>query len=176
MTRSTPPRPLRGWLLAGFSALLTAVGHLAAGGSLGDLGILVVLLPALAYALVEVAQRCAGPAGTIGLLGGGQLVLHELMVVLGSHHPPVGPRVDNGLAMIAGHAAATLVVFLALRYADRGVAAVGAALRRVVARRVAPGPVGQLGPVRVLPGPAVPARVGRALAVTHVRRGPPVRC
>jgi hypothetical protein len=106
------------------------------------------------------------------------VLLHELMVALhGQHHAVASalyPAPPTDLAMVAAHAAATALIALALRHADRGLAAVGAALRRVVPRRVVPPRVDRPLAVLVVPGPAVPLRIRRALAVTHVRRGPPV--
>ena len=77
-------RRIRGIVLAALSGLLTAVGHLAGGGTFGDLGLLVVLLPLLAGLFVSLAERSRGPLGTVAVLGAGQLVLHYLMVLL---HP-----------------------------------------------------------------------------------------
>jgi hypothetical protein len=56
------------------------------------------------------------------------------------------------------------------------VAGLVAALRRVLPRRLDPPPADRPLPVLVVPGPAVPARLARAFAVAHSRRGPPVEC
>jgi hypothetical protein len=168
-------RRLRGCALVGLTALLTAVGHLAGGGAAPDLAVLAVLLPLLGWPVVAAADRCRGLVGTLAVLGSGQLLLHQLMTVLHDHHH-AAPGALGDPAMLAGHAGATALLALALRHADRGLAAVGAALRRVVPRRPLPPPADRPLPVLVLPGPAVPLRVRRALAVTHVRRGPPVCC
>ena len=170
-------RRLRGTVLAALTALLTAVGHLAGGGSLPDLGLLAVLLPALAWPLIAIAERCRGLLATTAVLGAGQLVLHELLTTVHTHHGPTHAAVTDDTSMVAVHAAVTALTVLGLRYADQGIAALGAALHRVVPRRPSPLPVAA-GPlaVPVLPDPAVPARTGRLLAATHVRRGPPVCC
>jgi hypothetical protein len=170
-------RRLRGGVLVGLSALLTAVGHLAGGGAVPDLAILVVLLPLLGWPVVAVADRCRGPLATAAVLGAGQFLPHQLMVAMHDHHAAgLGAVVPSDTAMLAGHVGATLLMVLVLRHADRGVTAVGAALRRVVPRRPVPARVDRPLAVLVVPGPAVPARLRRALAVTHVRRGPPVCC
>ena len=71
---------------------------------------------------------------------------------------------------------ATLITAAALRYADRAIAAVGAALGRVLPRRprvlCADRPLATL----ATPGAAVSLRLARALAAAQVRRGPPVGC
>jgi hypothetical protein len=172
-------RRLRGCALVGLTALLAAVGHVVGGGAAPDLTVPAVLLPLLGWPVVAVADRCRGPLATTAVLGAGQLLLHELMVALHGHHhaaAALSPAPPGGTAMVAAHAAATVLAALALRHADRGLTAVGAALRRVVPRRPVPPPADRPLAVLVLPGPAVPVRIRRALAVTHVRRGPPVCC
>jgi hypothetical protein len=172
-------RRLRGCVLVGLTALLTAVGHLAGGGAAPDLAVLVVLLPLLGWPVVAVADRCRGLLASTAVLGTGQLVLHQLMVLLHGQHP-MAPNamaaMHSDTAMLAAHIVVTLLMVVVLRHADRGVAAVGAALRRVVPRRPVALRVDPPLTVLVVPGAAVPARIRRALAVTHVRRGPPVCC
>jgi hypothetical protein len=166
---------LRAAVLAGLSALVTAVGHTAGGGSVPDLAVLVVLLPLLAGLFTTVAGRCRGAVGTVAALGAGQLALHHLMELL----HPMHQAADAGLAgwrMFAMHAAATAVIAVALGHADRAVAGLAAALRRVVRRRLSPLPAHRPLPVFAVTDLAVPARLARALAVAHVRRGPPVGC
>jgi hypothetical protein len=153
-------------------ALLTATGHVAGGGRLPDAALLVVLLPLLAGLVTALAGSAATLPRAVAVLGAGQLGLHHLLELL---HPVPHAATGAGTgAMLAGHAAATLVTALALRHADAGVAAVAAALRRVVARRLPPPPADRPLPVLAVPGPAVPLRLARALAAAVVRRGPPV--
>jgi hypothetical protein len=104
-------------------------------------------------------------------------VLHELLTTVHAQHGPTHAAVTDNTAMVAVHAAITALTVVGLRYADRGMAALGAALGRVVPRRQVPLPVAD-GPLTlpVLPDPAVAARIGRLLAATHVRRGPPACC
>lgn len=167
---------LRGVVLAAFSALLTAVGHTAGGGTVPDLAILVVLFPLLAGLFVTVAERCRSTAATVAVLGVGQLALHELMELLHPVHQTAHAALPAGSQMLAMHAAVTLVTAVALRHADRAVSGLAALLRRVLPRRAAPPPADRPLPVLAAPGPAVPTRLASALSAAHVRRGPPVWC
>lgn len=170
---------LRGTIMAGLCTLLTAVGHAAGGGTLPELALLVVLFPLLAVVLVSVAERSAGAVGTLVRLGTGQLVLHYLMVLL---HPAASASAAGadpsaalvGWRMLAAHTVVTLVTAVAVRHADTALAAVSAVLRRVLPRRLAPPPVHCPMPTLAVPGPAIPARLARALAIAYSRRGPPV--
>jgi hypothetical protein len=166
---------LRGAVLAGFAALLAALGHTAGGGSVPDLGVLVVLMPLLAGMFTTVAGRCRGLPGTVAVLGAGQVALHYLMELMHPMHDTATAAV-TGWRMFVMHAVATLLAATALRYADRAVAGVVAALRRVVRRRVAPLPADRPLAVLRVPDLAVPGRLAMALAAAHVRRGPPVGC
>jgi hypothetical protein len=165
------PRLLRGMVTAGLSTLLIAVGHVLAGGAVPDLTVLVVLFPLLTAALVGVADHRRSTTATIVTLGAGQLALH---VLLGLLHPHAHTAAEP-VAMVAAHAAATLVVAVFLRHADQALATAGAALRRVLPRRpFVPPADGPLRPLRV----AGPARALRSLTLVAVpaRRGPPVGC
>lgn len=163
-------RVLRGAVLASLSTLLTALGHLVGGGTLPDLGLLVVLLPLLALAVTSTAERVRGPVGTLLLLGGGQFVLHELLEFLGHDHAGIA----SGPSMLAGHAVATVLSGLLLRDADQLLSALARALRRVLPRRSAPLPADA--PLRTLAVPAagVAGHVRRAAVGAVLRRGPPV--
>ena len=69
--------------------------------------------------------------------------------------------------MLAMHAGATLLTAVALRFADRAIAVVGAALRRVLPRRLpALSPTARWPPGST-PGPAVSLRLARALVAAH---------
>ena len=167
---------VRGWALAGLSTLLTAVGHAAGGGTLPDLTVLVVLFPLLAAPCAPVAQRCRHLTPTVAVLGAGQLALHQLMELLHPTHAAASTALAPGAQMIAMHAVATVVTAVALRHADRAVAGLVAALRRVLPRRLSPLPADRPLPALAVPGPAIPALLARAYAACHVRRGPPVGC
>lgn len=164
---------LRGCALALLSALLTAAGHAAGGGSLPDLALLVVLLPLLGAVLVALAERATGPLGVLAVLAAGQLALHHLMVLLHPAHHSAPALLDSG-GMLAMHAVATVVVAAAVRYADVAIAAVVAALRRVLPRRPAPPRADRPLTVLVPAAPAAGRRLAGALSAAHVRRGPPV--
>lgn len=168
-------RRFRGIALAAFSGLLTAVGHLAGGGTLGDLGLLVVLLPLLAGVFVSLAERSRGPLAVVAVLGAGQLVLHYLMVLL---HPAqdAAAGMPGGPSMLLMHAVVTLVSAVGLRYADAAVAAMARPLRRVLTRRLNALPADRPLPTLAVPGPGLVARLVRVLLVAHARRGPPVGC
>ncbi len=166
---------VRGAGLALLCALVTATGHAAGGGALPDLALLVVLLPLLGGVLAHLAHRTTGPVGLLAVLGGGQLTLHELLDVLHPSHA-AGPALLGGAAMLALHAAATVVLAVAVRRADGGIAAVAAALRRVLPRRLVPPPVAGPQAVAVPAPPAAGLRLAVALCSAEVRRGPPVRC
>ncbi len=162
----------RAAVLAALCALLTATGHAAGGGALPDLALLVVLLPLLGGALVPLADRTRGPVGLLAVLGAAQFGMHHVLELLHPAHA-AGPVADA--RMVATHAVATVLLAAAVRGADRAVAAVAAALARVLPRRAGPPPA-----VRPLaaPRPAAPAsglRLAAALCSAEVRRGPPVR-
>jgi hypothetical protein len=164
---------LRGTALAVLAALLTATGHVAGGGALPDLSPMLVLVPMLAAVLVALADRCRGAVAALVALGGGQLLLHELLLVLAhAHGDPPAP----GSGMPAGHAVATLVSTVAVRHADDALGRAAAALSRVLPRRLAPPPVGA--PILALAVPAVdvPAHATRHLVRSRARRGPPIPC
>jgi hypothetical protein len=150
-------------------ALLTAIGHVAAGGGLPDLSLLVVLLPLLGGAFVALAERTRSFAATLGVLATGQLVIHAALAAL---HPMAA---DGSRAMLVLHVLTTLVTAVAVRYADAAVLAVAAALRRVVPRRLTPPPADRPLPTRPVPPLDLPARRARLLTVAVLRRGPPVR-
>jgi hypothetical protein len=165
------PRLLRGVVTATLSTLLIAVGHVLAGGAVPDLTVLVVLFPLLTTVLVGVADRCRSTAASVATLGAGQYALHIVLGMLHSHPADAADPV----AMVAGHAVATLVVAVFLRHADQALVAAGDALRRVLPRRpFVPPADGPLRPLRV----AGPARALRSLTLAAVpaRRGPPVGC
>ena len=158
----------RGAVLAGLSAVLAAVGHAAGGGTLPDLAVLVPVLPVLAWMFTGSASRCTSFAGTVAVLAVGQFVLHNAIELLHPSHP--------ASSMLAMHAVTTVVTALALRHADRGSAALTAALRRVLPRRLVPPPADRPLPTLAVPAPAVAARLTHAFVVAHARRGPPVTC
>ncbi|HEY0815329.1 MAG TPA: hypothetical protein VGE11_18825 [Pseudonocardia sp.] len=158
----------RGVALAALSALLTTIGHAAAGGGLPDVSVLVVVVPLLAGAFVALAERTRGPVATVAVLGAGQLVLHTTLAAL--HTMPA----VNDVAMLGVHVLITLITAVAIRHADVAVAAVAAVLRRVLPRRITPPAADRPLATRPVPAPDLSARRARRLTVADVRRGPPV--
>jgi hypothetical protein len=175
-TRSGPPSGVgphagpvpRGAALASLTALLSALGHLAGGGTLPDLGLLVVLVPLLALVITSVAERIRSRAGVLATLGAGQLALHELLVLFGHDH--AGPV--DGSRMLLMHAVATVLSGLLLQHVDRLLTALTRALLRVLPRRPGPRPV--VGPPRTWVQPAPAAPLASRLVEPLSRRGPPV--
>lgn len=163
---------VRSGVVTSLCALLTAVGHVAGGGAVPDLGVLVVLTPLLAGLFVTVAERAAGLAGLLAVLATGQFALHLLLELLHPAHHVMGA--PGAGVMWTMHAAVTLVTAVALRHADMAVRGVRAALRRVARRRVVPRPAERPLPALAGLGPAVSARLARAMTVANVHRGPPV--
>lgn len=159
---------LRGVTLTLLVALLAAIGHVAAGGGLPDLSLLVVLLPLLGGAFVALAERTRSFPATLGVLAVGQLVIHAALAAL---HPMTA---DGTRTMLVLHVLVTLVTAVAVRYADAAVLAVAAVLRRVVPRRLTPLPADRPLPTRPVSPLDLPARRARLLTMADVRRGPPV--
>jgi hypothetical protein len=165
---------VRGAVLAALVTLLTATGHAVGGGSLADLSPLAVLVPLLAQVLVAVADRCRGLLPVLAALGAGQLALHYLLLVLTAHGDPAGTF--SGPAMVAAHAAATLVTAVVVIHADAAVAALVAAAGRLLPRRPRVPAVDVAPPTRPVPEVDVPLVAGLVLLAAHARRGPPIPC
>lgn len=166
---------MRGTVLAVLTALLTTAGHVAGGGSLPDLALLVVLLPMLCAVNVALAERSPGPVGDVVTLAAGQLALHHLLALLHPTHS-AGTAAFDGRAMLTMHAAATLVAVGAVRYIDAAVGAVRSALRRVLPHRPIPLAADRPLPAALPAAPSVGRRLAGALAAAQVRRGPPRGC
>jgi hypothetical protein len=170
--RGAAPRLWRGLVTAGLCTLLIAAGHVLGGGAVPDLGLLLVLFPLLTGAVVGLADRCRSTAATLATLAGGQYALHVLLALLHPHEAAAGP---SATTMFLLHAVATLAVTVLLRHAERAVAVVAAALRRVLPRRPPVPPAdAPLPPLRAAAPTHLPRRL--ALAAVPTRRGPPVGC
>ncbi|WP_147200885.1 hypothetical protein [Pseudonocardia asaccharolytica] len=154
------------------STLLTAVGHVAAGGAIPDLTLLVVLFPLLASLMSGLADACRSTLGLLLVLGGGQLFMHEVMHVL-AHPHAADPATFTWPGMLAMHAGATLVTGAMVREADRALLALFAALLRRLPRRLVPPPVNRPLPTLAVPAPAAIGRCARAALGPLVLRGPP---
>jgi hypothetical protein len=168
--------PTRGSLLAGLVTLLTATGHLAGGAPVQHLSPLVVLVPLLVTVLVAVAGRCRGVVAVLSTLGVGQAVLHQLLTVLAAHDHVAGATALPAAAMVTAHAVATVATAVLVSHADTAVAALAAALRRVLPRRTRPAVVNVAPPARAVPAADVPLRATLGLVAAHSRRGPPAAC
>lgn len=167
---------LRGVTLAVLCALLTALGHLAGGGALPDLALTLVLLPLLVSALTTIARRCTSLVGATLTLAVGQVVLHQLLVMLHPTHAGTGSvTVVPATGMIVMHVLATMATAVVVCGADRAVLVLIAALRRAMPRRPAGLPVAKPLLMPAVAGPAVSLRLARALSAPVARRGPPTR-
>jgi hypothetical protein len=165
--------PVRGVLLAVLATLLTAVGHLAGGGSLEQLSPLAVLVPMLATVLVALAERCRSVVGVLLALGAGQAVLHYLLAILTAHgHHAAVPA----LSMVAAHAVATLVLAPVVCCADAAVAGLVGALYRLLPRRLRVRAVEVPLPTRAVPDADAALLPCAGLVAAHARRGPPLAC
>lgn len=150
------------------SVVLGGVGHAAVDGSLPDLGPLALFAGLVAVLVGSVAPAATGLLATVARLGAGQLLLHLVLTATTLHHaaPALPP-------MLGVHVAATVAAALALAGAQHGIAALVAALRRILP------PVPHVGtPVPVAPGVPLPHVADRVPAATVllsavVRRGPP---
>lgn len=161
-------------LLAALATLLTAVGHVAGGGSIEQLSPLAVLVPMLATVLVALAERCRGVVAVLGALGAGQVGLHYLFILLPAHGHSAGLP---AAPMMAGHAVATLLLTLAVCSADAAVDGLLSALRRILPRRLRVPAVDVALPTRAVPAADVPLLASVGLVAAHARRrGPPITC
>lgn len=165
-------RGARGVAVASASALITGLGHVAGGGTVPDLGLLVALFPLLAALIVALADACRSIPGVLTVLGAGQFAMHEIMDVLGHTHAAV---TGNRPSMLGMHVAATIVTGLLIRDADQVLATVLSALGRVLPRRLALPPADRPLPTFAVPSPAVIGDATRALLRPLARRGPPIR-
>lgn len=165
-------RRTRGVTVAAASTLVTAVGHVVGGGAAPDLGLLIVLFPLFAALVISFAEACRSVVGMLAVLAGGQLALHEIMVVVAEHH--AGPDSGSGLLMVAMHAVATLLMGLLIRAADVGLVALVVALARVLPRKLALPSADRPLHTFVVPAPAAVRVSGQVLLGPAPRRGPPV--
>ncbi|MCW0213030.1 MAG: hypothetical protein OJJ54_06710 [Pseudonocardia sp.] len=165
---------VRAAVLASVGTLFAALGHLAGGGTLSQLGLLVVLGPLLAFATVGFAEWTRGPVGLLLVLAGGQFALHELLEVLGHTHVAAAQS-PSGASMLTGHAVATLLTAALLRDVDVLLGLVVAGIRRALPRRLTPRAV-DVAPVTLpVPAAGVIGHTARATVSALLRRGPPVR-
>lgn len=165
---------LRGCLLAGTSAALTVITHVAAGGGLPDLGLFLVPTVLLSGAGTMVAERVRTRGIMIAILGSAQLAVHCLLSVNATSHEMLlaGHAVAGPVPMAVGHVLATVALAIVLGRVDAVLAAVAAVLSAALPVRypVLPAwaPVG----VRLTVGHAS-GEVMVVLRRIRSRRGPP---
>ena len=166
---------------------LAAGAHLTAGGRLPGTGLLLAVVVVVGALSALLAGRRFGPGGLTGLVGGGQVVLHELFgtcsaqtaaVAPHGHHQEWTPLVDpvagagaGSAGMTLAHGAATALAVLLLLHGERLLWSLWAWLRPLVRvlgellRFVAPRPA---------PFPAATVPRPRSVVARRVRRrGPP---
>lgn len=188
------PTPTRGAWRRVRAALLTVTtlglavaAHAAGGGHLPTWWALVALaVPTTCVGVLVTARRLSGPV-VLGVLGGGQLLLHlglsalatgHCGTLVANHHDVVvgactagEPHTTNAW-MLTTHVVATLLTAVLLARGEQALWAVLDRLAPLVVALVLPVP-----PVRIRlrqwENPVVP-RPRSAVAVVPVRRGPPV--
>ena len=194
----TPFHALRSAMVATTIVALAAAAHVIAGGELPIPGILAAILALTGLAATAATRLKLNAVALTGLLGTGQVVLHEAFSAFSgpaieadggspapAHHPgpaliphPAGHldhhELDSGLAlwMFAGHALATLICALPLARGEAALWALAAWLRPLV-RLPEPVPVpptaARVLPLRDEPALPLPWRNLRR----DCRRGPP---
>lgn len=152
----TPFHALRSAMLATATVTLAAGAHVLAGGQLPVPGVLLAVLTLTCLATTAATRLRLKPAALTGLLGAGQWMLHELFSALGPvagpagsalapHHAgaftaplpaaPLHPHdLDSplALAMLTGHAVATLACALLLAKGEQALWSLAGWLRPLV--------------------------------------------
>lgn len=194
----TPFHALRSAMVATTIVALAAAAHVIAGGELPIPGILAAILALTGLAATAATRLKLNAVAMTGLLGTGQVVLHEAFSALSgpataaaggapasSHHqvPTLLPHpastlvhhnMDSGVAlwMVAGHALATLICALLLARGEAALWALAAWLRPLI-QLPEPVPSPQAA-VRVLPfRDASPLPLPWRNLRRDCRRGPP---
>lgn len=193
---STTGRRLRAGLFAVLVVQLSALGHLAGGGNVPGLSVLLTATAVIAPAAAALARRQRGFTAILSALALAQVLLHLLFGLTGhgsagsgSHHGnrahtvlsahqgmPMGTMADlTSPRMLAFHLIAAAVTALVLTRGEAAAFRLASLWRRLVRRTL----------VLLLPTPAGPQRLPRSailvtpaarrLTVRHARRGPPVR-
>lgn len=160
---------------------LAALGHLAGGGHLPDLSVLITATAILAPAGIALARRQRGFLAILGVLALAQVLCHLLFGLaargggMAQHDMQMGPMAGMASTrMSVLHLAAAVLTAVVLTRGEAATFALARLWRRLV-RRVR---------VLLLPTPAGPPRLPRPpilvapplqrLLVQHARRGPPV--
>lgn len=152
--------------------MLTLTAHASADGGTPDPSLAVAIAGLVGWVSTALADRVRLP-GIIATLVLAQLVMHFALTTLHTpHQHAVGPLVDP-LTMVTAHAAATVLLAVLIRYAERGLVVVVSSLQRLLPAVVEPLPV----PVGAAPAVLVPAFAGTHTEVllrrVNGRRGPP---
>ena len=165
-----------GALLALSSSGLAITAHGLAGGGYPDTALVIPITALIAWAGTALAGRLRGPVALLTTVAAIQLGLHQLLTQSAyAHGAHSGPPPVNGAAMLAGHAAATVIVAVLLGRATAGLAAFASLLARLrgplEVRRLVPVPAA------IRPTLIAPARPGPLLEIVlrrvSARRGPP---
>ncbi|WET82680.1 hypothetical protein P3102_16445 [Amycolatopsis sp. QT-25] len=169
-----PARRLRGGAVGVLTGTLATGAHVGTSGRVPDLGVVVLLVALLSWVAYAFAGRRRGPLAILGLVAGGQVAMHACLTFLTwQSHSRHTEAPDNGLAMAAGHAAATLVVVVVLAGAEQVLFALTALIASVLPRRPAPRPA--TAPLRIRVPLAVEFPASEALLRDVLsRRGPPL--
>jgi hypothetical protein len=169
-----PARRLRGGAVGLLTGALATGAHLGADGRIPDLGVVGLLVALLSWVAYAFAGRERGPVAILGLVGGGQLVMHASLTYLAwESHSGHSVAEANTARMTAGHLAATLVVVAVLAGAERMLYALTKLIASVLPRKLAPRPATSPLRIRVplaMEHPATEALLRDVLS----RRGPPV--
>ncbi|MGD9986645.1 hypothetical protein [Pseudonocardia sp.] len=173
--RAGPLRGLRGVAVASAAALITGVAHVAGGGALPDLGLLLVLFPLLAALIVSLADACRSIGGVLGVLAAGQLAMHAVLEVIGHSHVAGDAGPAGSWSMFAMHAVATVALGLLIRDADQVLELLVSALARVLPRRLLVPPADRPLATFAVACPAVVGATERAALGPRTLRGPPNR-
>lgn len=158
-------------MLGASSAALAMVAHGAAGGTVPDTSIAVVLTVLVAWAGSSIAWTRYGMPAMLGVLGASQLGMHALMATMA--HEPL--TTGDPVAMVLTHALATAATATMLLRADATLKLLETAvaylrgLLRVAHLVGMPQPV----PTRPVPVDHAPVLLTVDLRRAHGRRGPP---
>ncbi|MER7010507.1 hypothetical protein ABT324_03640 [Saccharopolyspora sp. NPDC000359] len=162
-------------MLATTSASLSVAAHVAAGGSLPDLGTTTVITILLAGAGVALADRKRGSWGILGALGVSQLSLHAFLQLVASHQDGPGAvgMPYSPWEMTLGHIGVVLLTGLLMARAEQALFVVARLLRSILPRR--PRPLLTVTEVRSVCTPAITVRplVHLLHRRINTRRGPP---
>ncbi|GAY08421.1 hypothetical protein TOK_1979 [Pseudonocardia sp. N23] len=161
--------------VASAGALITAVGHVAGGGALPDLSLLLVLFPLLSALVATLADACRSVAGVLAVLASGQLAMHAVLDVIGHTHVAAAAGTVGGVSMFAMHAVATVVMGLLIRDADQVLCLLFSALARVLPRRLSVPPADRPLATLAVACQALAGATARAAIGPRTPRGPPNR-